>query len=179
VALCHSFWNLLFFYNHSYNTITFRSSSPFAEARLHCWVIWKVAELPPPPPHSGASFWRPILVFGRLSLAFPHVGESPNLGATQGGGGGLGWPSWGLSPKHKELVFCLFLLNYMTSGPFSWCCILLLRQRFFLYYFSRKVMPNLCCVAQKAASAAQLRFENNFLCRGSCFLATQQRIAIN
>ncbi len=24
-------------------------------------------------------------------------------------------------------------------------------------------MPNLCCVAQKAASAAQLRFENNFL----------------
>jgi hypothetical protein len=24
-------------------------------------------------------------------------------------------------------------------------------------------MPNLCCVAQKAASAAQLRFKNNFL----------------
>jgi hypothetical protein len=39
-----------------------------------------------PPPHSGASFWRPILAFWRLNLAFPHVGESPNLGATRGGG---------------------------------------------------------------------------------------------
>ncbi len=132
------------------------------EILFHCWVIWKVAELPTP--HSGASFWRPILAFWRLNLAFPHKGEWPNLGATRGGGGGwLGLPSCGLSPKHKELVFCLFLLNYMTSGPFSWCYILLLRQRFFRYYFSRKVMPNLCCVAQKAASAAQLRFENNFL----------------
>ncbi len=31
----------------------------------------------------------------------------------------LGLPSRGLSPKHKELVFWLFLLSYMTSGPFS------------------------------------------------------------
>jgi hypothetical protein len=39
-----------------------------------------------PPP-----LWRLILAthlgVWRLNLVFPHVGESPNLGATQGGGG--------------------------------------------------------------------------------------------
>jgi hypothetical protein len=63
-------------------------------------------------------------------------------------------PSRGLSPKHKELVFWLFLLSYMTSGPFSWWYFLLLTQRFLLYYFGRQVMAILCCVAQKAASVA-------------------------
>jgi hypothetical protein len=121
------------------------------ETLLHCWVIWKLAELPPPP-HSGASFWRPILAFWRLSLAFLHVWESPNPGATQGGW--LGLPSHRLSPKHKELVFCLFLLSYMTSGPFSWWYILLLTQCFFWYSLSRQVMAILFCVALKAASAA-------------------------
>jgi hypothetical protein len=67
----------------------------------------------------------------------------------------LGLPSSGLSPKHKELVFWLFLLSNMTSGPFSWWYFLLLTQRFFWYYFGCQVMAILCCVAQKAASAAQ------------------------
>jgi hypothetical protein len=53
----------------------------------------------------------------RINLAFPHVGESPNLGATQGG---MAWVALlRLSPKHKELVIRLVLLNYMTYGLFS------------------------------------------------------------
>jgi hypothetical protein len=107
-----------------------------------------------PPPRSGVSFWWSVLAFWRLNLAFLHVWESPIPGAIRGGVW-LGLPSRGLSPKHKKLVFWLFLLSYMTSGPFSWWYFLLLTQRFFWYYFSRKVMANLCCVAQKAASAAQ------------------------
>ena len=75
------------------------------------------------------------------------------------GGGGIFqyiYPSHSrLSPKHKELVFWLFLLSYMTSGPFSWWYFLLWTQPFFWYYFSRQVMAILCCVAQKAASAAR------------------------
>ncbi len=59
--------------------------------------------------NSGASFWRPILAFGDLL--------SPNLGATQGV---VAWVALSRAfPKHKELVFCLVLLNYMTSGLFS------------------------------------------------------------
>jgi hypothetical protein len=80
--------------------------------------------------------------------------ESPIPGTVGGGGGWLGLPSRGLSPKHKELVFWPFLLSYITSGPFSCWYFLLLKQRFFWYYFSRHVMAIFCCVAQKAASAA-------------------------
>ncbi len=108
------------------------------EILLHCWVIWKVAELPThsptPAPHSGGPFWR----FGDSIWRFSMCG-SP--GAVGGGGGGLlGLPSRGLSPKHKELVFWRFLLSYMTSGPFSWWYFLLLKQRFFWYYFSYSLM---------------------------------------
>jgi hypothetical protein len=117
---------------------------------LHCWIIWKVAFLAPPShiwaPHSGNSFG--CLVF---QLATLHVGESPNLGATQG----VAWVALSRAfPQTQGISFCLVLLHYMTSGPFSWCYILLLTQRFFWYYFSRTVMAILCCVAQKAASAA-------------------------
>ncbi len=97
----------------------------------------------------------PTLVahFGVLATQF---GISPH----GGGGGGVAWVAlsraFPQTQGHKELVFCLFLLSYMTSGPFSWWYILLLAQRFFWYYFSRQVMAILCCVAQKAASAAQL-----------------------
>jgi hypothetical protein len=101
---------------------------------------------PPPPtlaPHSGGPFW----CFGDSMCGSRQI-QAPH-------GGGVGWlglPSRGLSPKHKELVFWLFLLSYMTSGPFSWWCFLLLRQRFFWYYFSRQVMAILCCVAQNFAA---------------------------
>ncbi len=125
------------------------------EILLHCWVIWKVAESPPSLRHSGASFWRPFWRFGYSIWRFP-TWRSRQIRAPHRGGGWLGFPSRGLSPKHKELVFCLVLLNYMTSGPFSWCYILILTQRFFWYFFSRKLMAILCCVAQKAASAAQV-----------------------
>jgi hypothetical protein len=119
------------------------------EILLHCWVIWKVAELPP----------LQRLILAAHGILATQFGVSPRVGVVKSrrctGGGWLGLPSHGLSPKHKELVFWLFLLSYMTSGPFSWWYFLLLTQRFFWYYFSRKVMANLCCVAQKAASAAQ------------------------
>ncbi len=97
------------------------------EILLHCWVIWKVAKLPPPPPPLGRLILATHLGVWRLNLAFPHLGSRQIWAPHRGGW--LGLPSRGLSPKHKELVFCLVLLNYMTSGLFSWCYILLLTQR--------------------------------------------------
>jgi hypothetical protein len=100
---------------------------------------------PPPPtlaPHSGGPFW----CFGDSMCG------SRQIQASHGGVGWLGLPSHGLSPKHKELVLWLFLLSYMTSGPFSWWYFLLLTQRFFWYYFSSQVMAILCCVAQNFAA---------------------------
>jgi hypothetical protein len=132
----------------------------------YCFIVElfkKVATSVPPLPHLRASFWRLIWAFWRPNLATFHVGSRPTRSPHRGRGGGwLGLPSRGLSPTHKELVFCLVLLNCMTSGPFSWCYILLLTQRFFWYYLNRKVMAILCCVAQKAASAAQCIFHREF-----------------
>ncbi len=88
---------------------------------------WNIASLlsylksggiaPHPPP-----LQRLILAvrFGVLATQF---GVSPSVGVANSrrhrkGGGWLGLPSRGLSPKQKELVFWLFLLSYMTSGPF-------------------------------------------------------------
>ncbi len=121
---------------------------------LHCWIIWKMASRPPTLLHSGASFWRPIWRFGDPFWRFPTWGSRPTRAPHRGGW--LRLPSCGLSPKHKELVFCLVLLNSMTSRLCFWCYILLLTQRFFWYYFGHQVMANFCCVAQKAASVAQL-----------------------
>jgi hypothetical protein len=71
--------------------------------------------------------------------------------------GGLAWVALsGAFSQTQELVFWPFLLSYLTSGPFSCWYFLLFKQRFFWYYFSRQVMAILCCVAQKAASAAQV-----------------------
>ncbi len=107
-------------------------------------------------PHSGISFGRPDLALGDSIWHFPHMWESPNPGTMPGGGGGgLGSPLAGFSPN-TELVFWLFLRSYLTSGPFSCWYFLLLKQSFFRYYSSRQVMAILCCVAQKAASPAQL-----------------------
>ncbi len=120
---------------------------------LHCWVIWKVAESPPPPPlrclilatRFGDSIWR-------FSTCESRQFQAPC------GGGGVAWVAlWRAFPQTQELVFWLFLLSYLTSGPFSCWYFLLLKQRFFWYYFSRQVMAILCCVAQKAASAAHRR----------------------
>jgi hypothetical protein len=106
-----------------------------------------------PHPHSGVSFWRPVLAFWRLNLAFLHVWESPIPGAV--GGGGLGSPLMGFLPNTR-INFWLFLLSYLTYGPFSCWYFLLLKQHFFWYYFNPQVMDILCCVAQKAASVAQM-----------------------
>ncbi len=105
----------------------------------------KSGGITPPPPYSGVSFWLPVLSFWWLNLAFLHVWESPNPGAMRGGGGFAGF-----FPTHKNYFFWLFLLSYLTSGPFFSCCYFV-----FWYYFSCQVMAILCCVAQKAASAAQ------------------------
>ncbi len=129
------------------------------EASWYCFIVelfekWQNCPPSPPTPvsHSGGPFWR----FGDSIWRFSMRGSCKFQARRVGGGGGLlGLPSRGLSPKHKEFVFWLFLLSYMTAGPFSWWYFLLLTQRFFWYYFSRQVMAILCCVAQKAASAAQ------------------------
>jgi hypothetical protein len=122
---------------------------------------WNIASLlsylksrgiaPPPAPHSGGP-WH----FGDSIWRFSTCGSRQIQALYRGGW--LGLPSHGLSPKHKELVFWLFLLSYMTSGPFSWWYFLLWTQPFFWYYFSRQVMAILCCVAQKAVSAAHSYF---------------------
>jgi len=85
----------------------------------YCFIVelfekWRSA-LPPP----ARLIWATH--FGVLATQLgvsPHV-KASNPDTTQGGGGWLEQPSGGLSPKHKELVFCLVLLSYMTSGPFS------------------------------------------------------------
>ena len=92
----------------------------------------------------------------RLNLTFSPTCESRQIQAPcRGGECGLGSPLAGFSPN-TELVFWLFLQSYLTSGPFSCWYFLLLKQRFFRYYSSPQVMAILCCVAQKAASAAWL-----------------------
>ena len=102
------------------------------EILLYCWVIWKLS----PPP-----LQRLILAvrFGVLATQFgvsPRV-RVPNSRRRKGEGGcGLGCPLAGFPPKHKELVFWLFLLSYMTSGPFSWWYFLLLTQSFFWYFLA-------------------------------------------
>jgi hypothetical protein len=105
----------------------------------------KSVKIPPPltpASHSGYPFWR----FGDSIWRFSMC-ESRQIQAPYGGGGGLA----GFFPNTQELVFWLFLLSYLTSGPFSCWYFLLLKQRFFWYYFSCQVMAILCCVAQKAA----------------------------
>ncbi len=96
----------------------------------YCFIVelfekWHFA-LPPSrtrAPHSGDSFGRFGDQIWRLSTwgvaqAKPHMG------------GWLGLPSRRLSPTNKELVFCLVLLNCMTSGMFSLCYILLFKSSF-------------------------------------------------
>jgi len=50
----------------------------------------------------------------RVILAGPHVGPA-NLGPPLLRGGGLGYPLAGFPPTQGNIVFCLVLLNYMTS----------------------------------------------------------------
>jgi hypothetical protein len=71
--------------------------------------------LPPVTPFTWAT---------HLGILAPQLGVSPrvkapNPDATQEGGG-VAWVAlYQAFPQHKELVFCLVLLTYMTSGPFS------------------------------------------------------------
>ncbi len=62
-------------------------------------------------PHSGDSFGCLV-----IQLATLHVGESPNLGAIQG----VAWVALLRAfPQTQGIIFCLVLLHYMKSGPFS------------------------------------------------------------
>jgi hypothetical protein len=113
------------------------------------WSYLKSGGIPPPPPTL-----RRLILATRFGVLVTQFGVSPCVRVAKSrrhAGGGVG----GLFPNTQELVFWLFLLSYLTSGPFSCCYFLLLKQRFFWYYFSCQVMAILCCVAQKAASAAQ------------------------
>jgi hypothetical protein len=113
-----------------------------------------IAPHPPPPP----PLRRLILAtcFGILATQF---GVSPRVRVANSrrfrGGGGLGSPLMGFLPNTR-INFWLFLLSYLTYGPFSCWYFLLLKQHFFWYYFNPQVMDILCCVAQKAASVAQM-----------------------
>jgi hypothetical protein len=69
---------------------------------------------------------------GWVIMAGPHVKDLPLLTRHFGGGGGLGCHLAGFPPTQGIIVFCLILLNYMTSGLYSCFYILLLTQPFFL-----------------------------------------------
>jgi hypothetical protein len=116
---------------------------------------------PPPPrmaPQSGDSFGR----FGSPIRLLPSW-EAPNLLTTRVGGGCLGLPSRGLSPKHKKYSFLpcspylhdISLMFFMVYSPLDTALLLALLQP--------SVMATFGCVAQKAASAAQepLPFSQN------------------
>ncbi len=123
------------------------------EILLRCWVIWETQNSPPPP--LRRFIWE--AGFGALATQFGIFStfESRQIQAPfRGGGGGLGSPLAAF-PQTQALVFWLFLQSYLTCGPFSCWHFLLFKQRFFWYYSSCQVMAILCCVAQKAASAAQ------------------------
>ncbi len=99
------------------------------EIFLHCWVIWKVADLPSSPP----PLWRPILAFGGPIWRLPTWG-----GAKSGHhwGGGVELPSRGLSPKHKEYSFLprspylhdILLMFLMLYSPLDTVLLLILLQ---------------------------------------------------
>jgi hypothetical protein len=83
-------------------------SPPFSPSPGHVIVgrSWKVVAGP------GGS-WRVI-------LAGLHVGDLPLLTSHfRGGGGRLGLPSCWLPLTQGIKVFCLILLNYLTSGLYS------------------------------------------------------------
>ncbi len=110
---------------------------------------------PPPPPTPASHSADPIWRFGYSILHFSTC-ESRQIQGLCGRGGRMARVALcGTFSQAQELVFWLFLQSYLTSGPFSCWYFLLLKQRFCWYYFSRQMMSFLCCVAQKAASAAQ------------------------
>jgi hypothetical protein len=77
-------------------------------------------------------------------------------------GGGVAWVAlWRAFSQTQKLVFWWFLRIYLTSAPFSCWYFLLLKQQIFWYYSTLQVMAILCCVARKAASAAQCKICNS------------------
>jgi hypothetical protein len=111
---------------------------------------WRISP-PPSPLVTWQVACRHVISGGRVISAGPRVGPT-TLG---GGGGGLGCPLAGFPPTQGNIVFCLVLLNYMTSRLCFWCYILLLTQSFIWCKCNHRVMATFSCVAQKAASAAQ------------------------
>jgi hypothetical protein len=103
--------------------------------QLECWVIWKVADPPPP-----CDWWRTILA--------GHFGDSPRgrghfLPPLGGGGGGFGCPIEGFPQTQAHIVFCLVLLIYITSrlcflmlySPLDTALLLVLMLRLWLRIF--------------------------------------------
>ena len=69
---------------------------------------------------------------------------------------GVAWVAhWRAFTQTQKFVFWWFLQSYFTSALFSCWYFLLLKHRIFWYYSVLQVMAILCCVAKKAASAAQ------------------------
>ena len=124
-------------------------------------VSWNIAPLlsylrnaefspsPNPVSQSGGRIWRLASQFGVFSTCKSRQIQAPC-------GGGLGSPLAGFSPNTGISLFAYFSTSYLTSGTFSCCYFLLLKQRIFWYYFGRLVMAILWCVSQKAASAYEI-----------------------
>ncbi len=116
----------------------------------------KSGRIPPSPP----PLLRRLILATRFGVLATQFGFSPCVRVANSRrhvGGGEAWVAlWRAFSQTQVLVFCLFLRSHLTSSPFSCWYFLLLKQCFFWYYFSRQVMAIPCCVAQKAASAAQV-----------------------
>ena len=74
----------------------------------------------PSPGHViGGGSWRVVAGRGGSFWRAPTWGTHQFRPATLGGGSGLGCHLAGFPPTQGNIVFCLVLLNYMTSRLYS------------------------------------------------------------
>jgi hypothetical protein len=123
-----------------------------------------IAESPPPPPtlrRLNRAAW-----FGawQLNLMFS---PSVKVAKSRRRAGGSWVALWRAFPQTQELVFWRFLRSNLTSGPFSCWYFLPIKTALLLILFQPSVITILCCVAQKAASAAQV--DRGIWCRNILF----------
>ncbi len=88
---------------------------------------------------NGGSKWRVNSAHLGSPLGKPAE-NTHHLTWRVGGGGTLGW----------GLVWLIFLLTYMTSGPCSSWFFLVMKSWFFWYYLGLQVMAILCRAAKNS-----------------------------
>jgi hypothetical protein len=82
---------------------------------MSIFLKWRVAPFFPLP--RSCDRWRVVAGCGGCWWVL-YVGTRHFRPATLGGGGGLGCHLAGFPPTQGNIVFCLVLLNYMTSRLF-------------------------------------------------------------